>query len=174
VNRAEQERLQQAADALPPDAHGLTVLPFLAGERSPDYRANARGIVHGLTLETRPEHLLRATMEAVAFRLGVVAGELQHDFRLRDVVAAGGGLERSAAWTQILADTLARPVRLCTDAELTSRGAAALALDQLGALSLDDVEPPPGRLVRPDAKRARLYAAAGERQSRLLAALRDL
>jgi gluconokinase len=164
VNRAAQDRLQRLADALPPDGHGLTVLPFLAGERSPDYPADARGVIHGLTLDTRGEHVLRAMMEAVAYRLAAIAGELQPGFRLREVVAAGGGLERSAAWTQILADTLGRPVRLCADAELTSRGAAAVALDQLGTLSLDDVEPPPGEVVRPDRARTRTYLRARQRQ----------
>jgi gluconokinase len=173
VNRAQQDRLQQLADALPPDAHGLTILPFLAGERSPEYRPNARGAIHGLTLETRAEHLLRAMMEAIAYRLAVVAGELQPAFRLREMVAAGGGLERSAAWTQILADTLGRPVRLCADAELTSRGAAAVALEQLGAVRLEDVEPPPGRRLRPDPARRRIYAAALARQRRLESLIPD-
>lgn len=61
VARARQNELQRRADALPPDVHGLTMLPFLAGTRSPDYlvdapqhrRADARD---------RPEHLLRAGM----------------------------------------------------------------------------------------------------------------
>jgi gluconokinase len=173
VNRAQQDRLQQLADALPPDAHGLTILPFLAGERSPGYRANARGVIDGLTLDTRAEHLLRAMMEAIAYRLAVVAGELHPAFRLREIVAAGGGLERSTAWTQILADTLGRPVRLCADAELTSRGAAAVALEQLGALSLDEVEPPLGRILRPDPARTRIYRAARARQRRIESLIPD-
>jgi gluconokinase len=168
VNRAQQDRLQRLADALPPDAHGLTVLPYLAGERSPDYRLAARGLIDGLTLDTGGEHILRAMMEAVAYRLAAIADELRHVVvKPGELVAAGGGLERSAAWTGIIADTLGRPVRLCADAELTSRGAAAVALEQLGALSLDDVEPPPGRIVHPDPKRTRVYAAARERQRRL-------
>jgi gluconokinase len=173
VNRVEQDHLQRVADALPPDAHGLTVLPFLAGARGPDYPADAHATIHGLTLGTRPHELLRAMMEAVTYGLAAVADELGSVVRTREVIAAGGGLERSTAWTQVLADTLGRPVRLCGDAELTSRGAAAIALEQLGALSLDDVEPPRGRVLSPDPARARIYRAARERQARLLAALRD-
>jgi sugar (pentulose or hexulose) kinase len=113
-------------------------------------------------------------MEAVTYGLAAVADELGSVVRTREVIAAGGGLERSTAWTQVLADTLGRPVRLCGDAELTSRGAAAIALEQLGALSLDDVEPPRGRVsFSTDPARARIYRAARERQARLLAALRD-
>ncbi|CAN5581654.1 gluconokinase [soil metagenome] len=171
VNRPQQVHLQRLADALPPDAHGLTILPFLAGARSPDYLADARGTIDGLTLDTRPEHLLRAMMEAVAYGLGGIADELRQAVRVGELVAAGGGLERSAAWTQIIADTLGRPVRLCPDAELTSRGAAALALEQLECLRLEDVDPPRGRILRPDPGRSRIYRRARARQDRLRRAL---
>lgn len=171
VNRGLQDRLQRLADTLEPDAHGLTVLPFLAGARSPDYLVDARGTIDGLTLNTRPEHLLRAMMEAVAFRLAAIHDELRHAARPAELVAAGGGLERSAAWTQIIADTLHRPVRLCADAELTSRGAAAAALERLGVLALEDVLPPPGRILRPDRGRSAIYRRARERQTRLLRAV---
>lgn len=167
VNRGQQERLQHLADALPPDAHGLTIVPFLAGARSPDYLVDARGTIDGLTLDTRPEELLRAMMEAVAYRLSAVADLLEQVTRARQIVAAGGGLERSAAWTQIIADTLGQPVWLCADAELTSRGAAAVAFDTLGGLRLEAVEPPRAKSLRPDRERARVYRAARRRQERL-------
>ena len=40
-----------------PDAHGLTVLPFFAGERSPGWAGDARATIHGLSLATRPEDI---------------------------------------------------------------------------------------------------------------------
>jgi gluconokinase len=172
VNRAQQERLQRLADALAPDEHGLTVLPFLAGARSPDYLVDARGTIDGLTLDTKPEHLLRAMMESVAYRLGAIHEELRTVARPRELVGAGGGLERSAVWTQILADTLSQPVRLCADAELTSRGAAALALEHLGVLALEDVKPPPGRVLQPDRRRAAVYRRARHRHAQLLRRVR--
>lgn len=171
VNRPRQEALQEQADALGPDAHGLTFLPFLAGTRSPDYFADARGAITGLGLATTPEDLLRAGMESVAYRVAAMFGELKKTVTVREIVAAGGGLERSAAWTQILADVLERPVRLCAASELTSRGAAALALEPLGAVRVEEIEPPPGRIVRPDRRRSDVYRRARERQQRLLRAL---
>lgn len=168
VHRAEQDALQRLADSLPPDAHGLTVLPFLAGSRSPDYLVDARGAIDGLSLATRKEHLLRAGMEAIAYRFGAMNDELRRVATLRHIVAAGGGLERSEAWTQIVADVLGRPVRLCAQAELTSRGAAAIALEQLGVSSLDDIQPPAGRMVKPDPARGRVYRQARERQQALI------
>ena len=61
---------QEMADAalLAPDAHGLTLLPFLAGERSPIWNDRAHGVVAGLTLHTTKADLLRAGMESVAYR----------------------------------------------------------------------------------------------------------
>lgn len=167
VNRPQQVRLQRLADALPPDAHGLTILPFLAGARSPDYQQDARGTIDGLTLDTRPEHVLRAMMEAIAYRLAAIADQLREVVHAREIVAAGGGLERSTAWTQIIADTLGRPVHHSAEAELTSRGAAAVALEDLGCLRLEDVLPPPAERLRPDRGRSQIYRRARARQERL-------
>jgi gluconokinase len=169
--RAAQNALQRRADRLPPDGHGLTVLPFFAGVRSPDYLIDARATISGLTLATTRAELLRAGMESVAYRLGALFDTLRQAARITDIVAAGGGLERSRAWTQIVADVLGRPVRLCAAAELTSRGAAAMALEHLGAMRIDRLEPPPGRIVEPDAARGRIYRAAMRRQRDLMAAL---
>ena len=44
--------LEQRLEAMTPDAHGLTVLPFLAGERAPGWRGDRRGAVAGLSLDT--------------------------------------------------------------------------------------------------------------------------
>ena len=37
-----------------PDSHGLTVLPLLAGERSPGWQPNASGTVHGIRRQYQP------------------------------------------------------------------------------------------------------------------------
>jgi gluconokinase len=167
-SRAAQDDLQRRADGLEPDSHGLTILPFFAGTRSPDYLVDARGTISGLTLATRREDLLRAGMESIAYRFSAMFQELRTAARIREIVAAGGGLERSAAWTGILADVLGRPIRLCSAAELTSRGTAALALASLGAIEIDALDPPRGRTVEPDRARARVYREAMKRQADLM------
>ena len=55
-----------------PDAHGLTVLPFLAGERSPGWRSERRATISGLSLDTTALDIMRAGLEAVALRLAAV------------------------------------------------------------------------------------------------------
>ena len=157
---------------LPPASHGLTMLPFLTGTRSPDYLAHATGVLAGLRYTTLPEHILRASLEAVAYRFGLVFDLLTERFPIREVVAAGGALEKSRGWTQIIADVLGRPITMSRAPELTSRGAALIALEQLGFLDASRQQPPRGSTLEPDRRRHKVYRAAMARQQELLAALR--
>jgi gluconokinase len=153
-----------------PDEHGLTLLPFLAGERAPGWAAHARGTVTGLTLHTRPIHILGAAQDAVVFRLALI-----HDLLLpaapnaHEVVASGGGVTQSPSWMQTLADTLNRPVLLVTEREASSRGVAISVLQALGYIGrLEEAPSPPfERRFVPDAARHELYRQAMARQSDL-------
>jgi gluconokinase len=166
---ADGTNLEKRAASLAPDSHGLTVLPFLAGTRSPDYEPHATGVVSGITIATRPEEILRATLESVAYRFAAIDRELRLTLHPREIVAAGGALEQGRAWGQIVADVLGRPLTVCRERELTSRGVAAVALEQLGLMTLSELTPPAGRVIEPDARRHRIYAAARVRQERMWA-----
>jgi gluconokinase len=153
---------QALADA-PPDGHGLTFLTLLGGERSPGWHSRARGAVLGLSFETGPQQLAQAALEGVAFRMAEIADRMPD---VRDVVAGGGALHASPAWTQILADVLERPLALSAVPEASARGAAVIALERLGA---SPAPPPIARLYEPRSERAEAYRAARERQRRLYA-----
>src|SRR6185436_17634226 len=147
------------------DAHGLTVLPFIAGERGPGYAAHARAAVLGLSQATRPLEILRAGLEAVALRFAlmyeIVTSVLPEPAQ---AVATGGGLQQSPAWAQIVADALGRPLVASGEREASSRGAALLALERLGAI--ENVETTPGALrgtYEPDDEAHRRLMAAQER-----------
>jgi gluconokinase len=160
--------LEAQIAAMPPDAHGLTVLPFLAGERSPGWASLARGAILGLTLATRPADILRAGMEAVALRFALLASILDPVVPgPQQFVATGGGLVRSATWTQIMADALGRPVVMSSVPEASSRGAALLALESLGAIpSVEAVPAPLGAVYPPNPAHHARYTAALARQQR--------
>jgi gluconokinase len=163
------ERMEGALAALPPDGHGLTVLPFFAGERSPDWAGNVQATFHGLTLATTPLAILRASMEAVAYRFAVIeqrlCGRPDCDHRL---IASGGALHQSSVWSQIFADVLGRPVVASREGEATSRGTALLALRSLGELrALEAVPAADGQVFLPDPARHGIYAEAIARQRRL-------
>lgn len=158
---------EAALAAMTPDAHGLTVLPFLAGERAPGWRGEKRAVIAGLSLDTGPLHILRAALEAVALRLAAVY-ELLRPWATEDhaIIASGGALAQSPVWAQIIADALGRPLTLSDEEEATSRGAALLALDALGLRALGAAEAPAGRVVVPDADRHARYREALARQRR--------
>jgi gluconokinase len=150
----------------PPDGHGLTVLPFLAGERSPDWAGNVPGTIHGLTLATTPIDILRASLEAVAYRFAVIeqriCGRADCAHRL---IASGGALLSSPAWMQIFADVLGRTVVASAEPEATSRGAAVLALHALGALPSIEAAPAADAAVyQPDGAQHAMYQGAIARQ----------
>lgn len=161
--------LEAALAAMPPDGHGLTVLPFLAGERSPGWNDAARAAIVGLSLDTTPLAIARAGLEAVAYRFGFLFERLQPHLPLDAmIIASGGALQRSPLWTQILADVLGRPVVLSGEPETSSRGAALLALEALSLL--EDLEMAPAALgpaFEPDLERHAIHVAAMERQQAL-------
>ena len=160
------DELERGLEAVPPDGHGLTALPFLAGERSPGWRADARGALAGISLGTEGIAVLRAFMEAVAYRLGMVYDRLAPlAADGHRVIASGGALHRSRIWASIMADVLGVPLTLCGDPEASIRGAALLALEALGAPPPPPL--PPGATIVPDPGRHGVYRAARERQRRL-------
>lgn len=160
--------VERQALAMGPDSHGLTVLPFLAGMRSPDYVPEARGAIDGLVLGTTPAHVLRAGLEAVAYRFALLVRELESVLRVEEIVAAGGALERSSGWAQIIADVLGRPLTLSAVEELTARGAAAIALETIGALDASRLDPPRGGEVRPDPEHHAVYVRGLRRHMEFL------
>jgi gluconokinase len=160
------EEVEREVAAMEPDAHGLTFLPFLAGERSPGWVAHARASISGLSLDTRPAQILRAGMEAVALRFALIHTMLRASFpQIREIVTSGGALLRSPAWTQMMADALGRPVLPSAESEASSRGAALLTLERMGRLArVEEAGAAFGPPVLPDAGRHARYEEALKRQ----------
>ena len=177
LNLGSLHTLDERLSALEPDGHGLTFLPSLGGERSPNYRPDARGTLHGLNFATGPLEILRAGMEGVAYRLSDLAQRLGGVLETRPAyVASGRGLLSSRVWLQMLSDALGAEV-LVSDApdEATARGGALLALGACGLL--DPFQPPPlrsGWVFAPNAERHEIYHQGLERQKALMQRLADV
>lgn len=163
-------------EKMAPDSHGLTFLPFLAGERSPGWQPQRRATLHGLTTSTTPAKILRAGMEAVALRFALVHRSLRASFpRATEIVAGGGGFKQAPFWAQITADALGVPLNLSDEAEATSRGAAAVALRAVGVLSDEsDLPAPPTHTLEPNMTNHDVYQIALARQQALYEALARL
>ena len=163
------EEIEKQLSKTEADAHGLTLLPFLAGERSPGWAAEARAAIIGLSLDTRPIDIIQAGLEAVAYRFALIHELLSPDLPgATQVVASGGALLHSPVWLQIMADVLGRDVITSGEAEATSRGAALLALQSLDLVkNLEEVPASTGKIYGPDSGRHERYMQALERQRNL-------
>lgn len=152
-----------------PDDHGLTVLPFWAGERSPGWAGHARATLSGLSLATTAQDILRATLEAIAYRIALVFERLSPLLPPSpQIIAGGGALTRSTGWTRIITDVLGLPVTLSRVEEPSARGVSLLALEALGFLK--DLEEAPdfvGSLTRPNPAWHGRYRTAMKRQEEL-------
>ena len=168
----EPEETEEMLSRMEPDAHGLTFLPLLAGERGPGWADLANGAIAGLSMSTTPIEILRAAMEAVAYRFALIAEIVEEASPgEKEIIATGGGLLHSPTWTRIMADVLGRPVIVSGVQEASSRGAALLALEGLGELEIEDAGAPLGETIKPDPERHELYRKALARQRQLYAAV---
>ncbi|HET8648728.1 MAG TPA: gluconokinase, partial [Gemmatimonadales bacterium] len=93
------EELERRLAESAADDHGLTVLPFLAGERSPYFPLDARMSIAGVTTATTAVEIAQAALEAVALRLALIRDALR---RFRPdagmIIASGAALRHSPAW----------------------------------------------------------------------------
>lgn len=166
------DELQPLLASRPPDGHGLTVLPFLAGERSPGWASRATGAIVGLRLHTTPLDLLQAGLEAVCYRFAAIFDLVTQALpEVDEIIASGGALLRTPAWIQMLADVLGRPVTASAEHEASSRGAALLALEVLGGSVWFEQPSGLGQRWEPDLSRHEQYQSARARQAQLYAVL---
>lgn len=159
--------LEKALAAHEPAAHGLTVLPFVAGERAPGWHERARASIIGFTLNTQPVDIVQAGLEAIAYRFSLIYHRVKPYLAAEQhqIIASGGGLLSSPAWLQIMADALGEPIVALTEKEITSRGIALLGLQQLGVIQqTSDLPPTTGQTYWPDAARHARHQQAIERQ----------
>ncbi|GAB4097551.1 xylulokinase [Brachybacterium horti] len=121
------EQLSALALASVPGAHGVSLLPYFEGERTPN-RPDARGTLTGLTTSTTREDLARAYVEALLCSLadGVAALEQVTGVSPARVTLIGGGA-RSRAVQELAPAVLGRPVTLAPDGEYVALGAARQA-----------------------------------------------
>ena len=174
--------LEAKLAALEPDSHGLTILPFWSGERSTGWSPDARGVIFGLKQETQPVDILRAALEAVAYRFALIERALEPIAPDATIVATGNALRTSPVWMQIVADVLGHPIALANAAEASIRGAALLALEAVGKIAtIEDVSVSsaevfqPGvfqpDIFQPDVTRHARYCEGLARQEELYARL---
>ena len=120
-------QLNEIANEAAPGSDGVVFLPYMAGERSPIWNPDAKGVFYGLDFSKTKGHMVRACMEGVAFSLRhnlEVAEEAGADAQ---VLRAMGGSANSLLWTQIKSDITGKPILVPSSDTATTLGAAILA-----------------------------------------------
>ena len=118
---------EHLATASVPGANGLVFLPYLAGERTPIWDAQASGAWIGLRLHHTRSDMVRAVFEggALALRQILEIAHNQWSWRPTDLVGVGGGA-RSRFWAQIKADVLGLSYHMATLTDASAIGAALI------------------------------------------------
>jgi xylulokinase len=127
------ERLLEEAAATRPGADGLVFLPYLAGERSPLWDPQARGVFAGLTLGHGRGHLARAIIEASALAIRHVSSPMLDAGVRVTAMRACGGPARSEVWNQVKADVTGFRVLVPNVLETAVLGSAMLGAVGVGA-----------------------------------------
>src|SRR5207302_2620257 len=118
--------LDAALAASPPGASGLTFLPHLGGERTPNHPTGA-GVFAGLRAEHSVQDFARAVVEGVTFGLSYALRALQRSgVHATEITLVGGGAG-SDAWAQLCADVFTLPVMRPPQTEAGALGAARQA-----------------------------------------------
>jgi xylulokinase len=120
-------QLEQAVASTPAGAGGLSLLPYFAGERTPNL-PKGTGVFTGLTLQTlTPGHLARAAMEGVTMNMNYGLRRLAAlGVKPKEIRVTGGG-SRSAYWRQLMADIFGVPVVAMVEDEGAALGGALQA-----------------------------------------------
>lgn len=126
------ETLVEEARAVAPGSDGLVVLPYFAGERTPVFDPQARGVVAGLTLQHGRGHLFRAAYEGIAYGIRQIVALLDDGAGpVSRLVAVGGGTT-GGLWTQVVSDVTGRPQDVPQQTIGASYGDALLAAVGVG------------------------------------------
>ena len=117
----------EIAEVVNPGCDGLIFLPYMAGERSPIWDPDAKGVFFGLDFSKTKGHFVRSAMEGVAY-------SLKHNLEIAkeagaevSVLRAMGGSANSHLWTQIKSDVTGKPIVVPSSDTATTLGAAILA-----------------------------------------------
>jgi len=111
-----------------PDNQGVFMVPAFVGLAAPYWDSYARGILVGITDSTTRAHLVRATLESIAFQVNEILACMEADSRLRvNKLKVDGGPTANQFLMQFQADICGIPVEVPQVSEVTAQGAAFLA-----------------------------------------------
>lgn len=151
------EDLVAEASLVPPGSEGLVVLPYFAGERTPVFDPDARGVIAGLHLRHGRGHLFRAAYEGVACGIRQIIELLDAAGGKADRIIAIGGGTQGGLWTQIVSDITGRKQLIPNQTIGASYGDALLAAIGSGLVAPDTDWAQLNTVVRPNPDTTEVY-----------------
>ena len=122
------------------DNNNIYLVPAFTGLGAPHWDANARGVLTGITRDTSPKEIVRATIEAVAYQTYDLFEAMKHDGLRPKIVKVDGGMVMNNWFSQFLSDIVNVKVLRPRVQETTAVGAAFMAGLQIGVYkSLKDI-----------------------------------
>lgn len=140
------------AGEIKPGSDGLIFLPYLTGERSPDWNSEARGLMYGLGLSHGRKHIIRAAMEGIMYRIFSVYEVLSKLQNSAEQIRATGGYTKSPLWLQMQADIFNKDILVSGVSETSALGVAYLCMFSLGIVkNIKDLLPgmAPKTVIKP-------------------------
>lgn len=111
-----------------PDTNGCYVVPAFTGLGAPYWDPYARGSIVGLTRGVNKNHIIRASLESIAYQVNDILSAMQADAGIKlAVLNVDGGASANDLLMQMQADISGAPVQRPTCVETTAMGAAYLA-----------------------------------------------
>ena len=120
--------------------NGIYLVPAFTGLGAPHWNANSRGVLSGITRDTNPKEIVRATIEAVAYQTNDLFDAMKHDGLRPKIVKVDGGMVMNNWFSQFLSDVINVKVLRPKVQETTAAGAAFMAGLKIGVYkSLKDI-----------------------------------
>lgn len=108
---------------------GLVALDWFNGVRSPLADYNLNGLLLGMNLQTKPEEIYMALIEATGFGTRLIVEEFEKaDVAIDSIVLSGGIPLKNPMLVQVYADILKREISVCQTAQAGAMGAAMLGI----------------------------------------------
>lgn len=165
------------AENIKPGSDGLIYLPYIAGERSPVWDSNAKGVFFGISPSHHKAHFIKAIMEGVAYATRHNVEILENEAGIRfSSIRIGGGGASSRLWRDIIAHVLNKRVLKPKAIETETMGSAVIAGRAVGIF--DSYEAMSARLQvesesGPEKEAAGIYTKYFELYKKLYADLKD-
>lgn len=161
------ELLTQKAEKQRPGESGLLALDWWNGNRSVLVDADLTGLMLGMTLQTKPEDMYRALIEATAYGTRkIIENYEEHGAKVNTIIASGGVAKKNPMLMQIYADVCQREIKIVKTNQAPALGSAIYACVAAGkerggyddiyeaVLKMGGVN---STVYRPDPENSRIY-----------------